>query len=93
MRLLAENSIDSGMDKIQKMKKSQMKSTLDVFQADKAYSIRALRRALGARFQEDGDEKDENLFEEYDYLDIDDDPTDDEQASENEDPNDGDYED
>lgn len=91
MRLLADDTIDSRMDKLQQMKLSQIKSALDVFQADKAFGIRALRRVLGARFQEDGDEKDENLFEGYDYSEDEDDTTDDEQLSDNEDPNDGDY--
>ncbi|KAI7788507.1 hypothetical protein LA080_010840 [Diaporthe eres] len=89
----ADETIDSRMYKLQELKLSQIKSALDVFQADKAYGIRALRRVLGARFQEDGDEKDENLFEGYDYSEDDDDTTDDEKPSDNEDPNDGDYKD
>ncbi|KAL2292700.1 hypothetical protein FJTKL_07793 [Diaporthe vaccinii] len=93
LRLLADETIDSRMYKLQELKLSQIKSALDVFQADKAYGIRALRRVLGARFQEDGDEKDENLFEGYDYSEDDDDTTDDEKPSDNEDPNDGDYKD
>lgn len=81
------------MNELQQMKLSQIKSALDVFQADKAFGIRALRRVLGARFQEDGDEKDENLFDGYDYSEDDDDTTDDEQSSVDGDPNDEDYKD
>lgn len=73
MRLLAEDTVDTRMFKMQQNKIKQVSTALEKFQEDKSFGLRALRRVLGVRFLRRGDENDEALFKDQDEIDDDDD--------------------
>lgn len=68
MRLLADDTVDTRMYKMQEIKMTQVSTALDNFQEDKSFGSRALRRVLGFRFQRQGDEIDDNLFKDQDDI-------------------------
>ncbi|KAJ0114538.1 hypothetical protein J7T55_004782 [Diaporthe amygdali] len=55
-RVLAGNTIDDEIYHLQEKKLSQMRNCLEEFQADKGLGARALRRLLGSRWKEKGDD-------------------------------------
>lgn len=63
VRLLADDTVDTRMYKMQEIKMKQVSTALEHFQEDKSFGSRALRRVLGYRFQRAGDDDDEGLFE------------------------------
>ncbi|KAG6366629.1 hypothetical protein INS49_000807 [Diaporthe citri] len=72
VRLLAENTVDTRMYKMQETKISQVANALQHFQEDKSFGLCALRRVLGVRFLRRGDEDDEALFKDQDEIEDDD---------------------
>lgn len=68
MRLLAEDTVDTRMFKMQQNKIKQVTTALEKFQEDKSFGLRALRRVLGVRFLRRGDENDEALFKDQDEI-------------------------
>lgn len=67
-RILAENTVDSRMYRMQQIKIEQVETALEKFQEDKSFGVRALRIVAGARFTRPGDEDDGALFKDQDEI-------------------------
>lgn len=71
VRLLAEDTVDSRMFKMQQQKIKQVSSALEKFQEDKSFGFRALRIVAGLRFMRKGDEDEEGRFNDQEGIDED----------------------